>query len=102
MADGILVPDAQGFKALIVRRNDSMTVVGAGGIARFAHAGLPVVFSGGMPTYLASYNKSGSEYVQQTLHGLAPLPNVHTVPYEGLAEFDSFSWNCASHEGERR
>lgn len=85
--DGVLAPDAQEFKALVVRGNDSMTVAGAQGIARFAHAGLPVIFSGGVPKYLASFNQSGAEFVEQTLHKLTSLPNVHTVPYEGLANF---------------
>lgn len=84
--NGVLAPDAQEFKALIVRGNDSMTVPGVDGIARFAHAGLPVIFSGGIPTYLASYNKSGAEYMQTTLHSLTSLPNVHMVPFEGLAD----------------
>ncbi|KAJ5820046.1 hypothetical protein N7474_005637 [Penicillium riverlandense] len=83
--NGVLGPDAQEFKALVVRGNDSMTVAGAEGIARFAHAGLPIIFSGGIPTYLASYNQSGSEYAKKTLHSLTSLPNVHQVPYEGLA-----------------
>ena len=83
--NGILAPDAQGFKALVVRGNDSMTVAGAEGIARFAKAGLPIVFSGGVPTHVASYNQSGVQYVQQTLHSLTSLPNVHMVSYEGLA-----------------
>jgi hypothetical protein len=84
--DSILAPDAQGFKALIVRGNDSMTVEGANSIARFAHSGLPVLFSGGIPTYMASYNESDAEYARQTLQSLISLPNVHQAPYEGLAK----------------
>ena len=85
VVDGILAPDAQEFKALIVRANDSMTVTGAEGIARFANDGLPIIFSGGVPTYLASYNDSGAAYVSQTLHSLTSMSNVHVVPYDGLA-----------------
>jgi len=84
--DRVLGPDAQGFKALVVRGNDSMTVAGAEDIAEFARAGLSVLFSGGIPAYLASFNESGSKFVNETLHGLLSLQNVHQVPYEKLAD----------------
>lgn len=86
VSNGVLAPDAQEFKALVVRANDSMTVQGAQGISTFANAGLPIIFSGGIPTYLASYNTSGAEYVSRALNNLTSLPNVHVVPYEGLAD----------------
>lgn len=86
VSDGILASNAQAFKAMIVRANDSMTVQGAVGIAEFAHAGLPIIFSGGIPSYLASYNASGSTYVNETLQSLTDLANVHVVPYDELAD----------------
>jgi hypothetical protein len=62
-----------------------MTVRGVDRIAALAHTGLPVIFSGGIPSYLASYNASGSVYINTTLNALTSLSNVHDVPYEGLA-----------------
>jgi alpha-L-rhamnosidase len=86
VSGGVLARNAQGFKALVVRANDSMTVPGVQKIVEYAHAGLPVLFSGGIPTYLASYNESGIAYINQTLNSLKSLSNVHVVPYEGLAD----------------
>ena len=80
----ILAPERQAFKALIIRANDSMTVPGVERIADIARAGFPVIFSGGIPSYLASYNTSGSAYINATLHLLTSLSNVHVVPYKGL------------------
>lgn len=85
IADGVLAPARQAFKAMIIRANDSMTVQGVAKIAEYANDGLPILFSGGLPSYLISYNASGDAYVNATLEGLLSLPNVHVVPYDGLA-----------------
>ncbi|KAL2004612.1 hypothetical protein VTN00DRAFT_3348 [Thermoascus crustaceus] len=82
---GIFAPDRQEFKALVVRANDSMTVDGVTKLAEYAHSGLPILFSGGLPSYLVSYNISGAAYVNRTLASLTSLENVHVVPYEDLA-----------------
>ncbi|KAH8674181.1 secreted protein [Xylariales sp. PMI_506] len=83
--DGVLGPNMQAFKALVVRGNDTLTALGAQRIAEIAKDGLPVIFSGGFPSYLASYNSSGAAYVNETLQALSGLSNVHQVPYEALA-----------------
>jgi hypothetical protein len=62
-----------------------MTVPGVDRIADIAHTGFPVIFSGGIPSYLASYNASGSIYINKTLNSLTSLSNVHVVSYDGLA-----------------
>ena len=62
-----------------------MTVSGVERISEIAHTGFPVIFSGGIPSYLASYNASGSAYINATLKSLTSLSNVHVVHYEGLA-----------------
>lgn len=62
-----------------------MTVPGVERIADIAHCGFPVIFSGGLPSYLASYNASGSAYINSTLKSLTRLSNVHVVPYDKLA-----------------
>ncbi|KAI9692010.1 MAG: hypothetical protein M1820_009585 [Bogoriella megaspora] len=82
----VLAPDFQAFKAMIIRANDSLTVDGTARLAQYANAGLPILFSGGVPSYLASFNASGADYVNQTISSLTALPNVHVVPYNALAE----------------
>ncbi|KAI9740347.1 MAG: hypothetical protein M1834_004926 [Cirrosporium novae-zelandiae] len=83
--DGILAPARQAFKALIIRANDSLTVYGVSRLADLAHDGFPIIVSGGIPSYLVSYNESGSAYVNETMASISSLPNVHLVPYDGLA-----------------
>lgn len=83
--DGLLAPNRQAFKALIVRANDSLTVPGVERLVDFANAGLPIVFSGGIPQDLLGYNTTGTSYVRQALVGLVESENVHIVPYENLA-----------------
>ncbi|CAK7212301.1 hypothetical protein SCUCBS95973_001417 [Sporothrix curviconia] len=90
--DGVLAPDRQAYKALLVRGSDTIpTVQAADTLAQHAHAGLPVVFAGGLPSFLGGprghHNAAARAYVHQTLHALRHLPNVHFVAREdGLAE----------------
>lgn len=83
--ESVLAPDRQAFKALIVRANDSLTVSGVERLVDFAHAGLPVIFSGGLPQDLLGYDQSGTAYVRQALNGLTGMENVHIIPYDNLA-----------------
>lgn len=88
--DGVLAPSKQAYKALIVRSSDTISSVrDADTLATLARAGLPMIFAGhSLPSLLGSHhNKAGSAYVQQTLHSLRKLANVHHVPNEdGLCE----------------
>ncbi|KAL9067682.1 MAG: hypothetical protein Q9157_006735 [Trypethelium eluteriae] len=87
VANGVLAPENQAFKAMVIRANDSMTVDGTLGIAGLAQNGLPIIFTGGIPTYVAQYEPlNGTQWVGQILNSLTSLPNVHVVPYEGLAD----------------
>ncbi|KAK4540371.1 hypothetical protein LTR36_009228 [Oleoguttula mirabilis] len=85
VANCIFAPERQAFKAMVVRANDSMTVQGATKLVEYAHAGLSILLSGGLSTYLVSFNTSGDAYVNETLTSLVSLANVHVVPYDGLA-----------------
>lgn len=78
--NGTLGLGRQSYRALIVRGHDLMTVVGAAMIAKAARAGLPVIFWGGIPSRLASYDPAGSRYVNSTLEAIRDLRNVHEVP----------------------
>ena len=53
----------------------------------WAHEGLSIVISGGIPSNLSSYNTSGTDYVRSALSALVSesLDNVHLVPYDDLA-----------------
>ena len=78
-------PEKQAASAIIVRGNDTMTPDGAQYLAKYAAAGLPIVFSGGIPSLYASANHAAISTANETLHGLLKHRNVHQVPYEELA-----------------
>ncbi|KAH8879860.1 hypothetical protein GQ53DRAFT_853096 [Thozetella sp. PMI_491] len=88
VVDGIFAPSHQAFRALVVRTLDYLTVSGTQRLADFAHAGLPIIFDGGVPTRMWSYNRCDAAKVNRTMHELATLPNVHVVdsPAESLAD----------------
>lgn len=84
---GVLAPERQAYKALVVRSNSSLTVDGVAKLAEYAKDGLPILFAGGVPTYFLSYNASGAAYVNLTMEAImnANYGNVHIVPEDGLA-----------------
>ena len=80
VVDGVLAPDAQAFKALVVRANDSMTVDGVAKLVEFAQAGLPIVLAGGVPeTYVGTYSPIALRASQRSLRSITSLPNVHVT-----------------------
>lgn len=83
--ENILAPSRQAFKAMIVRGNDTLTVPGVQKLVDFAQAGLPIVFSGGVPQNLTGYNTTGTQYVREALASIMDLDNVYIVPFENLA-----------------
>lgn len=83
---GVLAPERQAYKALVVRASDSMTVPGIKKIAKFARKGLPIILAGGSPSYLTPFDKKGAEYVKKTLDEIRKLKNVHDVSSESVAE----------------
>ncbi|KAK5096104.1 hypothetical protein LTS08_007710 [Lithohypha guttulata] len=106
VADRVLAPGAQAFRALIIRANDTLTVDGIQKLAQYARAGLPIIVSGGVPGsqdlsrqpvvpfYTSgeipaawdTNNSSGILEANNTLQSILELPNVHQVPYDSLAE----------------
>lgn len=85
VSDGTFAPARQAFKALILRGNDTLTVEGVEKLTQYAHEGLPVVISGGVPFNLSGYNVSGTSYVKSALAALTSLENVYEVPAESLS-----------------
>ena len=76
----ILAPDAQAFKVMVVRANDSLTIEGASKLVEFARAGLPIIFAGGVPsTFLGTNPPALLRTAKESLHATVSLPNVHTT-----------------------
>jgi hypothetical protein len=50
VAGQTFAPQRQGFKALIVRATELLTRLGVTKIFEYAHAGLPIIFLGGLPS----------------------------------------------------
>jgi len=80
VVNGVLAPDAQAFKTLVVRANDSLTVDGVSKLVEFAQAGLPIILAGGVPQpYVGTYNPMELRKSQRSLREAAALPNVHVT-----------------------
>ncbi|KAF2732260.1 secreted protein [Polyplosphaeria fusca] len=78
VVDGILAPNAQAFKVLVVRANDSLTLDGVSKLIEFANAGLPIVLAGGVPSsVLGTLAPNILRQVLRDLHTMSQLPNVH-------------------------
>lgn len=71
---------------MIVRGNDTLTPLGVVKLAEWAHQGLPIVFSGGLPSNISGTSNVSFSSVNSTLTQLLDLKNVHIVSYEKLAE----------------
>ncbi|KAI5261087.1 hypothetical protein E4T47_09525 [Aureobasidium subglaciale] len=86
VCNGVLAPTRQSFKAIIVRGNDTLTASGVFRLAEWARQGLPVVFSGGIPSNFSGTTTVPLSTINSTLAGLLKLKNVHSVPYDNLAK----------------
>ncbi|KAK4549904.1 hypothetical protein LTR36_005205 [Oleoguttula mirabilis] len=80
VVDGILAPDAQAFKVMVVRANDSLTIDGVSKLVEFAQAGLPIVLAGGIPKmYVGTYKPLTLRQSKRSLRDAVALPNVHVT-----------------------
>ncbi|KAF2474910.1 uncharacterized protein BDR25DRAFT_280543 [Lindgomyces ingoldianus] len=78
VVNGVLAPDAQAFKALVVRANDSLTLGGVSKLIEFANGGLPIVLAGGVPTtVLGTLAPTVYRQVMRDMDAMTQLPNVH-------------------------
>ena len=77
--NGVFAPSRQAFKALVIRTLDYLTVPGVKKISEYAHAGLPIIFDGGVPTRLWAYHKCAAAKVTTIMNELAKLDNVHVI-----------------------
>lgn len=80
VVDGILAPDAQAFKVLVLRQNDSLTLDGVSKLVEFANAGLPIVFAGGKPsTLVGTVAPTLQRQVLRDIDTISRLSNVHVT-----------------------
>lgn len=86
VSNGTLAPSRQSFKGIIIRGNDTLTVSGVSKLAEWAYQGLPIVFSGGLPSSISGTSNISFSSINSTLTQLLNLTNVHVVPYEKLAD----------------
>ncbi|RDW61638.1 hypothetical protein BP5796_11530 [Coleophoma crateriformis] len=59
VTNGVLAAAGPAYQAMVIRGNDSLTVFGLEKLVEYAQQGLPIIFCGGLPSTLASYNESG-------------------------------------------
>lgn len=88
VANGSLAPDSQAFQAMVIRSNQSLTTSGVSKLVEFADAGLPILFSGGLPTDFLDGSSAASQIsdANASLQSLVGMPNVHVISSENLAE----------------
>jgi hypothetical protein len=86
VTDGVFAPERQAFKALIIQADELITGLGVTMLSKYAQAGLPIIFYGGLPTNFEGCDQSGYTTANATISRLASLNNVHvTDPGVGVA-----------------
>ncbi|KAJ5538640.1 secreted protein [Penicillium frequentans] len=86
VSDATFAPNRQAFKALVVRSNETLTALGVDKLVQYAHAGLPIVFPGGLPSNFSGYAPAAATKAVQSLNSIKSLKNVHLVKADGLAD----------------
>lgn len=86
VTDSVFAPERQAFKSLIIPADELMTGLGVTMLTKYAEAGLPIIFYGGLPTNFEGYDQNGYTTANATISRLASLTNVHvTAPGVGVA-----------------
>lgn len=84
--DGVLAPDAAGYRALVVAEQDTLRVDSARRILTYAEAGLPVVIVGDLPATTPGRDGKDAD-LQAVLDDLVSQPSVARVAEQsGLAD----------------
>lgn len=82
----MFAPNRQASRALIIESDETLTGLGVTKLSDYAHAGLPLIFLGGLPSKFEGYDQSGYRSANATISRLTSLKNVHvTSPNDGLA-----------------
>ncbi|KAH8729876.1 hypothetical protein BGZ61DRAFT_569735 [Ilyonectria robusta] len=82
----VLAPDGPAWKALIVESSQNLTLDSVKKLKSFAQKGLPVVFSGGSPTYYPTGDGSRKDEFERQLSRLLRSKNVHSVASGKVAD----------------
>lgn len=86
MSKSVFAPNRQASKAMIVGSSETLTGLGVTKLSEYAHAGLPIIFLGGVPSKFEGYDQPGYNSASATISRLTSLRNVHvTSPTDGLA-----------------
>ncbi|KAJ3580054.1 hypothetical protein NPX13_g510 [Xylaria arbuscula] len=78
--DGVLAPNRQGFKALVLRQNDTLTTRGVRDLETYVQAGLQLVILGDVPSTYTTKNRTQILEAQEVWKRITDLHNVHKVP----------------------
>jgi len=78
--DGVLAPQRQQFKAMVVGVNEILTGLGVIKLSEYAIAGLPIIFHGGLPSKFQGYDQDGYASANATISRLTLLRNVYVTP----------------------
>lgn len=85
VGNGVLAPNRQAFKALVIQSNQSLTTAGVTKLVEYAQNELPVIFYGGLPSSYSGYNPKAARSAAASLEKLRTLKNVHIVSDGSLA-----------------
>ncbi|KAI1119902.1 hypothetical protein F5Y10DRAFT_259411 [Nemania abortiva] len=80
VADGVLAPNRQRFKALVLRQNDTLTTQGVRDLEAYVRAGLQLIILGDVPSTYTTNNETQIAEAQDIWKRIADLHNVHIVP----------------------
>ncbi|KAK4625209.1 uncharacterized protein CLAFUR5_06080 [Fulvia fulva] len=84
--DGVLAPTQQAFSALVVRKNETLTIFGVKKLVEFAKGCLPVVFYGGVPDKILGRTTTDDRVeIKAMLANMTALSNVHVTSEGDLA-----------------
>lgn len=70
---------------MVIPSNETITAAGVNKLVEYAHAGLPIIFLGGIPSNYSGYNPQAATAAVKSLQSLKYLHNVHVVSNDGLA-----------------
>ncbi|KAI1365582.1 hypothetical protein F5Y08DRAFT_352691 [Xylaria arbuscula] len=77
---GVLAPNRQRFKALVLRQNDTLTTQGVRDLETYVRAGLQLVILGDVPSTYTTKNRTQILEAQEVWKRITDLHNVHKVP----------------------
>lgn len=74
-----MAPNGPAYKVLVITSNSNLTLSGVHYIQKYAHAGLPVILSGGDPGVYASNDDRDKTSIRKAIQALKKSANVYSV-----------------------